>query len=254
VGGGGGGGGRGRGRGEEYRTMTREGHLDTSVRTELRSTLPVHLVGGPLARPCRIRSRSGVLRIALREGCREVFGDCRFELGSLGMFDTWLVDLGSEAGRLAGWLAGWQDSGEQGAGSRGRARGRGSTGGRQAGRSASKSAGRAAGRAAGRPGSSAASCILRRHPSVTVEQSKAKRRAPHDTHASTSRRIPTKTDDTAPLERFESSTPRVSAVWGGPAPPPRRGRVSPPGTPWPLHTATVRATHDGVRIALQHIL
>jgi hypothetical protein len=98
--------GRGRGRGEEYRTMTREGHLDTSVRTELRSTLPVHLVGGPLARPCRIRSRSGVLRIALREGCREVFGDCRFELGSLGMFDTWLVDLGSEAGRQAGWLAG----------------------------------------------------------------------------------------------------------------------------------------------------
>jgi hypothetical protein len=105
--------GRGRGRGEEYRTMTREGHLDTSVRTELRSTLPVHLVGGPLARPCRIRSRSGVLRIALREGCREVFGDCRFELGSLGMFDTWLVDLGSEAGRLAGWLAGFRGAGSR---------------------------------------------------------------------------------------------------------------------------------------------
>jgi hypothetical protein len=162
----------------------------------------VHLAGGPLARPCRIRSRSGVLRIALREGCRELFGDCRFELDSLGMFDTWLVDLGLEAGRLAGR----QDSGEQEAGSRGRARGRGRgrTGGRQAGRQAGKSAGRAAGRL----GSSAASCILRRHPSVTVEESKAKRGAPHDTHASASRRIPTKTDESTTPRPLDALSPR----------------------------------------------
>jgi hypothetical protein len=124
--------------------MTREGHLDTSVRTERQRTLPVHLAGGPLARPCRIRSRSGVLRIALREGCRELFGDCRFELGSLGMFDTWLVDLGSEAGRLAGR----QDSGEQEAGA-GLGAGAGQVAGRQVGRQVGRQGGRQGGRQAG---------------------------------------------------------------------------------------------------------